>query len=426
MSSRLGGNEPQPIEQAFPAPDSAASTNTTTTTAAFGGVTNSQMPMNTGQSTQQQPATSMSQGGFMAPPNPSRPQPIPGASHSAQQPARSQLQQTQLSFGNQQPQSGSLPPPIQQRPSTSLAFNAPTQQVASAQQRQPPITSLRMTPVKKVAIPITPGSVIPISGLTPYSEGWAIKARVSSRSEVKTWVNAKGEGKLFSVTLVDGSGEIKATAFNDQVDQFFVSFNPDSVILLSGGQVKTSKRAFNTTKNEYEISLNAQSVIEPCTDAEARSIPSAHYSLNQKIKDLGQAEKDSIIDIAGVVKECSEITSIMTKRQEQLSKRDLTIVDDSLYSIRVTFWGSRAEDYDSALVNLNPVIVIKGAKISDFQGKSKKKADCKLFLLPRQMPWNIIFFDCLGQPWRHSPSFNSENVVNKMRIYALIIINFLF
>lgn len=48
-----------------------------------------------------------------------------------------------------------------------------------------------------------------------------IKARVTSKSPVRTWANARGEGKLFSIDLVDESGEIRATAFKEQCDKFY-------------------------------------------------------------------------------------------------------------------------------------------------------------------------------------------------------------
>ena len=32
---------------------------------------------------------------------------------------------------------------------------------------------------------------------------WTIRARVSNKSDVRTWSNNKGTGKLFSVTLTD-------------------------------------------------------------------------------------------------------------------------------------------------------------------------------------------------------------------------------
>jgi len=34
---------------------------------------------------------------------------------------------------------------------------------------------------------------------------WSIKARVTNKSEIRHWNNARGEGKLFSVDLIDES-----------------------------------------------------------------------------------------------------------------------------------------------------------------------------------------------------------------------------
>lgn len=60
-----------------------------------------------------------------------------------------------------------------------------------------------------------------ISNLTPYQNKWVIKARVISKTSIRKWNNQRGEGKLFSMDLMDESGEIRATCFNDAVDKFF-------------------------------------------------------------------------------------------------------------------------------------------------------------------------------------------------------------
>lgn len=54
-----------------------------------------------------------------------------------------------------------------------------------------------------------------------FSARWTIKVRVTNKSDIRTWSNSRGEGKLFSMDLVDQSGEIRATAFKDQVDKFY-------------------------------------------------------------------------------------------------------------------------------------------------------------------------------------------------------------
>ena len=50
---------------------------------------------------------------------------------------------------------------------------------------------------------------------------WTIKARVTQKSAIRTWSNSKGEGKLFSMNLLDESGEIRATAFKDECDKYY-------------------------------------------------------------------------------------------------------------------------------------------------------------------------------------------------------------
>ena len=52
---------------------------------------------------------------------------------------------------------------------------------------------------------------------------------------------------------------------------------------------------------------------------------------------------------------------------QELRKRDITIVDKSLAEINVTLWGGNAENFDPTG---NPVVAIKGVKVSDYNGVS--------------------------------------------------------
>ncbi|KAI5285332.1 Replication factor A protein 1, partial [Ascosphaera aggregata] len=61
----------------------------------------------------------------------------------------------------------------------------------------------------------------PIIGISPYTRTWSIKARCAFKSAIRTYHNKNGEGKLFNATFIDGTGEIRATGFNDQVDKFY-------------------------------------------------------------------------------------------------------------------------------------------------------------------------------------------------------------
>ena len=98
---------------------------------------------------------------------------------------------------------------------------------------------------------------------TPYQHRWTIKARVTSKSDVRTWHNKNGEGKLFSVNLMDESGEIKATGFNDQCDAFFDNFHEGTVYYVSSPcRVQLAKKQFTNLNNDYELTFERDTVVQ--------------------------------------------------------------------------------------------------------------------------------------------------------------------
>ncbi|KAF8911056.1 hypothetical protein CPB84DRAFT_1763251 [Gymnopilus junonius] len=210
------------------------------------------------------------------------------------------------------------------------------------------------------------GNIYPIEGLSPYQNNWTIKARVMQKSDIKTWSNARGEGKLFNVTLMDDSGEIRATGFNLAVDELYPKLEEGKVYYISKARVNLAKKKFSNVNNDYELSFERNTEVEECH--EITNVPTIKYNF-VPLNALEELNKDAICDVIGVVKEASPLSEITsTKQNRQIPKRDLTLVDKSGFSVRMTLWGKQAEQYNAA--EPSPVIAFKGVKVGDFGGRS--------------------------------------------------------
>ncbi|EPQ29340.1 uncharacterized protein PFL1_03095 [Pseudozyma flocculosa PF-1] len=211
--------------------------------------------------------------------------------------------------------------------------------------------------------------IYPIEGLSPYQNKWTIKARVTSKSDIRHWSNQRGEGKLFSVKLLDESGEIKATGFNDAVDRFYGLLQENKVYLISKAKVSIAKKQFSNLSNEYEIMFENSTEIEECTDAS--DVPEVKYEF-VPIDQLENVEPNQTCDVIGVLESYGEVSEIVSKAsQRPVSKRELTLVDQSGRSVRLTMWGKSAENFpQNQGVDDKPVIAVKGVKVGDFGGRS--------------------------------------------------------
>ena len=211
------------------------------------------------------------------------------------------------------------------------------------------------------------GNIYPIEALSPYANKWTIKARCTQKSDIKTWHNKNGEGKLFSVNLLDDSGEIRGTGFNDQCDALYDLFQEGGVYyLFSPCRVNMAKKQFSNLNNDYELMFERDTRVEKVEDA-TDGFAQVRYNFTT-ISQLENVEKDTTIDLIAVLTEVAETSQIESKKTSKpYSKRELTLVDKTGYSVRLTIWGNTAEVFDA---NIESVIAFKGLKVSDFGGRS--------------------------------------------------------
>lgn len=209
-------------------------------------------------------------------------------------------------------------------------------------------------------------NIFPIEALSPYAHKWTIKARCSHKGEVKTWHNKNGEGKLFSVNFLDESGEIRATGFNDAVDQWYDTLVEGNTYYVSAPcRVQLAKKQFSNVNNDYELTFEKDTQIEKAEDDSG--VPQVRYNFTT-LADLQSIEKDTTIDCIGVLSEVGEVSEIVSKTTSKpYNKRELTLIDNTGFNVRLTIWGNSAQNFDA---QPQSVIAFKGVKVSDFGGRS--------------------------------------------------------
>ena len=157
-------------------------------------------------------------------------------------------------------------PPTDGKPASSASTPAPQPQVAKAAPSSSTAYA-KAAPAQPKTPSVNP-NVFPIEGLSPYQNNWTIRAKVKQKSDIRNYSNQRGEGKFFSVTLMDQTGEIKATGFNQNVDDFYSKLEEGHTYYISKARVNLAKKKFNTVNNDYELGLEKSTVVEECHDGD--------------------------------------------------------------------------------------------------------------------------------------------------------------
>ncbi|KAF9940098.1 Replication factor A protein 1 [Modicella reniformis] len=188
-----------------------------------------------------------------------------------------------------------------------------------------------------------------------------------NKSDIKTWSKpGANEGRLFSMVFMDESSEIKATAFTQQVDEFYNIIEEGKVYFISGARVDLAKKQFSNVKNDYELILQRDTQIIHAPDN--NHVPAMRYKFVE-LRDLSDVNEKDTVDVIAIVKEVGEVTNnISQKTNRPVIKRDLTLVDSTGFTTRLTLWGNQAESF--SISGSNPVIAFKSVSVSNYNGKS--------------------------------------------------------
>ena len=211
-------------------------------------------------------------------------------------------------------------------------------------------------------------TIVPMSQLTIYTQKWTIKARVSNKSDMRAFRNAKGEGQLMTVDLVDGQNcEMRATFFGSAAQKFYPLLQLGKVYTLARGSVKPANPKFNP-KAQYELMFDENSEIVQVADDMA--IPSMKLNLTP-ISAISATPIGETVDIAGIVLSAGEVSQVTVKSTgRETSRRNITIGDESGSSVDLTIWGDKALRFGAAEMAGSPVIFVKQCRVGDYNGRS--------------------------------------------------------
>lgn len=229
--------------------------------------------------------------------------------------------------------------------------------------------------------------LVPIQALNPYQSGWTVRAKVSSKGQLRT-AGAAGTSVL-SAELVDAHGTaIEATFWRESATQAEASLEVGSVYLFSRGRVKPANKAYSNVRNDYCLDFGQGALFELAPDqgdAADMSSKLSYVSIDRLFSHVG---KKAPVDVLGLALDVAALGSVKRKSDEtELARRDVTLLDASGKTVTLTLWGKHAEEEGAALEQAKngggsgevdgaagtpccpPVLSVSHCRVGDYNGE---------------------------------------------------------
>ena len=212
----------------------------------------------------------------------------------------------------------------------------------------------------------------PISSLNSMNPDWIILAKVTAKSEIRTYPGKDGKGgKLFNFDLIDTrDGQINWTWFNSGVDKFFDVIQKGKVYRISRGSVRPANRRFTSIKNDYCIIIDDKTNIELVADTGKSKFKDAAFSFT-KLKEISNIGAGRTIDLISIVYKDQGLRTVPTKNGDQ-SIRDLIVIDDNkdedentTLAATIGIWGTAGENLS---VKPGEILALKNVKTNEYKG----------------------------------------------------------
>jgi len=203
---------------------------------------------------------------------------------------------------------------------------------------------------------------------------FTLKARVTRKGEMKGWKNTTGAGCLFNLDIVDSSGEIHCTFYNEAASSYDEMLQVGKVYYFYNGRVKQGGK-FNPKKHPFEMTFYLGCEVIPCTDETSENEVPLSMDMFKKISDVESIPENIQFDIIVALKSVSDLHPVMLKKEgviKNIPKRDIICIDnsgpdDTGLMLSMVLWGNTAEKF---LFQPGDIIVIRNIRATNFNGKS--------------------------------------------------------
>jgi len=118
---------------------------------------------------------------------------------------------------------------------------------------------------------------------------------------------------------------------------------------VSNGQLKPANKAYASSSFAYELTLNEHTKVEECTDR-AMVVTQTSFEFATFDTLAARLSSKALVDVLGVVTQVGELGSVQRKKDNtQLQKREITLLDASARTVRLTLWDEVADKIGSQL-----------------------------------------------------------------------------
>jgi len=184
-------------------------------------------------------------------------------------------------------------------------------------------------------------------------------------------VNSKDGRPLVKrdVTLVDDTKlKVQATLWADLATQGDEKFKGHPIMALKGVIVKEwnnekSVSTVDASKLEWNPDLNDAKRIQTWWESSGSKQSFSNYTNLQAVQTKPLPCR---VDLCGIVTSYKEVSKVLVKGAE-IVKRDVTIADNTGYSMEVTLWNEAGTRPESEFMG-NPTILVHGVLIKEFNG----------------------------------------------------------